>query len=130
MGLATHLEGSGASCTVVRPGATFEKVEQADYLVNPREPADFQRLIQDLSAEQTGWSGILYLWGLDAPREDGLSLDGLQQAQAVILGGLLHLVQALASTDRARGTRVCIVTRGALLSCASGRCRATPTKCQ
>ena len=87
--LANLLQHQGQHCISIRA---------AENSLNPSKPEDFQRLCQEIAAEsELSFKGIIYLWSLDSPASDELSVDELEQAQTVNCGSILHLVQALAT---------------------------------
>ena len=77
---------------------------------NPSQ-SEFQRLCQSIAKGELSLKGIIYLWGLDSPPGDELSMGyasshganrttllsvaELEQAQTVNCGSVLHLLQAL-----------------------------------
>ena len=56
---------------------------------------------------------MLYLWPLDAPRNEALSLESLAGSQRQVCGSVLSLVHTLANRDGVSAPRLWIVTRGA-----------------
>ncbi|MBP7964638.1 MAG: SDR family NAD(P)-dependent oxidoreductase [Caldilineaceae bacterium] len=103
--LADRLQTAGANCLLVRPGPGYARLDGRHGVVNPSQPADFQKLLQALSADGSGpVQGIVHLWGLDGG-------DDLLHQTAGLTAGALHLVQALAQT--ASAPRLWLVTRGA-----------------
>ncbi|MEA5472132.1 aminotransferase class I/II-fold pyridoxal phosphate-dependent enzyme, partial [Spirulina sp. 06S082] len=114
-GVASHLiqtlqKQHGDRCILVTRGKEYRINDS--YILNPTDPQDFQHLLNDLAPLLISSSGTLtcriaYLWGLDLAEEPRKDLT----AQQEICGGLLHLVQAIA-TMPALSAQLWVVTRG------------------
>ena len=114
--LAAALESQGEQCILVRPGAGFQKVDSRQYVVNPGERQDFDRLLQEalFSDEGKPCRGIVQLWGLDLAAPSGAtSAADMARDTQLLCGGILHLGQALAKQQWAENPRLWLVTRGA-----------------
>ena len=83
--LATLLQQQGQHCI---------SIAAAENRLDPTRSEDFQRLCQEIAAG-VSFKGIIYLWSLDSPKSDELSVGELEQAQSVNCGAVLHLLQAL-----------------------------------
>jgi len=108
--LAQLVAARGGRAALATRGGAFAKVGPGRFQVQPGSRADLARLLRErLDSAQEGWDGVVYLWPLDAP---GLA-DGADPAvgQATMLGGALHLAQAL--VGEGGGTRLWLATRGA-----------------
>ncbi|MBH8553202.1 SDR family NAD(P)-dependent oxidoreductase [Nostocaceae cyanobacterium CENA357] len=101
--LAKQLRERGDRTILVSPGSGYQ-VDAEHYYINPSEPQDFQRLIQD----QPACRGIVYLWGLENE-----SIADFQDTQVTGCGSVLHLVQALAKSTWSKSPRLWLVTKGA-----------------
>ena len=56
-------------------GSAFRPPRARAWTVNERQPQDFRRLLEQFAASETlPCDGVVYLWGLDAPSIDGLTL--------------------------------------------------------
>jgi acyl transferase domain-containing protein/acyl carrier protein len=114
--LISNLEEQAAQPVVIEMGEEYQVVEVGRrYAVNPARLADFQQLLDDVTASRAlPCRGIIYLWGLE--EEQGETSEPtaaeLEEAQLKGCGGLLHLVQALAQVSWRKDTRLWIVTRG------------------
>ena len=84
---------------------------------NSRGAPSRRLLRKALASKAPPRRGIIYLWSLDAPRRDsGLEIGGFEHFVDAVSDGcrcVLHLVQALAESDRAKRPRIWLVTRGA-----------------
>ncbi|MDJ0620297.1 MAG: SDR family NAD(P)-dependent oxidoreductase [Calothrix sp. MO_192.B10] len=93
--IAQKLSEIGHRCILVYSGSAYKKLEAQHYQVNPTAFGDFQQLFQEVeSLEKNGltYSGIVYLWSLDADEQDLCDLH-------LGCGSVLHLVQALTKTN-------------------------------
>ncbi|MBD2091227.1 type I polyketide synthase [Microcoleus sp. FACHB-1515] len=98
--LAKRLEARGDRTILVSIGTAYE--QQGDrYQINAANPADFQRLLENVGQCQ----GVIHLWSLDTTPDD------LQSAQEASCGSVLHLVQALVQWTAS--PRLWLVTQGA-----------------
>ncbi|MDY6988818.1 MAG: type I polyketide synthase [Thermodesulfobacteriota bacterium] len=107
--LADMLKEQGEAPVMVSPGTSYEKTpEGAHFSINPADPLDYERLIQE--ALGNGCRGVVHLWSLDATGQD---LGALQHAQVLGCGSVLHLLQALTRRKPSFRPRLCLATRGA-----------------
>jgi myxalamid-type polyketide synthase MxaB len=104
--LTKRLQAQGESCALVVPGEAYVAAKDGPWQVNPSHPADFQRLLHKAVGTARPLRGVVYLWGLD-------SEPGTETEQAQICGGVLHLVQALATAGGVESPGLWLVTRGA-----------------
>jgi malonyl CoA-acyl carrier protein transacylase len=100
--LAKLLKERGDRTILVSPGAEYQ-VDAEHYYINPSEPQDFQRLIQD----QPACRGVVYLWGVENE-----SIVDFKNTQITGCGSVLHLVQALAKSAWSKSPRLWLVTKG------------------
>lgn len=111
--LADKLEAAGDHCHRVYRDDAFTQHAGRKWTVNERQPHDFRRLLERFAASETlPCKGIVYLWGLDAPSIDGLTLSRLKNASEMMCRGALATLHALAearSTNPA-GRRLWFVT--------------------
>jgi acyl transferase domain-containing protein/acyl carrier protein len=106
--LSELLEAQGERCVLVSVGSSYAKADEAHYHLNPAEPRDFQRILQE---SKISYRGIIHLWSLNATKEEtDITLSALQEAQMLGCGSVLHLVQALAQANSF--PRLWLVTQG------------------
>ncbi len=104
--LAGNLHNQGEHCILISPGESFAVLEPDRlWQVNPDDPQDFKRLIEEIVEPERPECSVVYLWGLDGKT-------GAETEQARICGGALHLVQALAAICDAKSPGLWLVTRG------------------
>jgi NADPH:quinone reductase-like Zn-dependent oxidoreductase/SAM-dependent methyltransferase/NADP-dependent 3-hydroxy acid dehydrogenase YdfG/acyl carrier protein len=89
--LAASLKERGKSCVMA-----FSRGEMEECFRAPRT-----------------WEGVVYLWALDAPGSDDLTVESLNRSQNSTCGGLLDLIQGLARNASGDPPRLWLVTRGA-----------------
>ncbi len=105
--LAQRLEAAGATCTLAVPGSITSEQKPGLWQIDATDPNAYATLLDRLPA----LDGIAYLCGLDAPDRPS-TLDELQDGQAHVLRGALHLAQALATREELNA-RLLLITRGA-----------------
>ena len=94
--LARQLEEAGQGVVRVRAGAEFRKLEQAEgYEIRPGVPEDYDRLIQQLKAEDKLPARIGHLWSA-TPAQPGEQADDFGKWQELGYYSLLYTMQALA----------------------------------
>ncbi|WP_394850845.1 SDR family NAD(P)-dependent oxidoreductase [Pendulispora brunnea] len=115
--LEAHLASQGAICVRVTAGEAYARRGARDYVIDPREPAHFVRLLAEddvraALASSSGRSRVVHLWSANAAAAEP-SLARIQQAQTLGSISALHLVQALAGTGWAQLPRLWLLTEGA-----------------
>nr|VFJ43001.1 MAG: Acyl transferase domain-containing protein [Candidatus Kentron sp. DK] len=119
--LATRLEEAGNRCVLAyaETGATVGAIHESPlhdgntYTLDPADPAAFHSLFQEaFPPDAPPLRGIVFLWALDAPNRPDLSIDALVAAQHLVLGGSLHLLQALLGAQKT--ARIWLVTRNGI----------------
>ncbi len=114
--LVARLQSAGEQCVVVRPGKAFARCEPGTWLVNPEQPADFARLLDEASAAgDMPLRGVVHLWSLPRPPAAEAAGSTLRADATSACVSVLHLTQALAARapDRPDLHGMWIVTRGA-----------------
>ncbi|QSQ13849.1 KR domain-containing protein [Myxococcus landrumensis] len=113
--LARSMSSSGARCTFVHRGEVFRRNDDGSYDVPLRNPEDFLRLTEALALDGAVPSRVIYLWSLDGPKPEGLTVSQLQDETLDVCGGLLYLTQALlkAGASHPASPSLWLVTRGA-----------------
>ncbi|HBL10886.1 MAG TPA: short-chain dehydrogenase [Cyanobacteria bacterium UBA11162] len=118
--LAQLLRDRTHHCILVYPGDTYQTLDPQTWRINPANPADFERLLQDSLGRCDRLQGIIHLWSLEAGLASQLTIPTLEQAQAFGVGSVLHLLQALVQklgTGKESSPslpRLWLVTRGAV----------------
>jgi acyl transferase domain-containing protein len=101
--LVERLRQSGRKVVAVRPGAGFSDLGWGTLEIDPRDPADYQRVL--------GWlerpaARVVHLWGLDGGRT------GFDEAQDRGFYSVLFLAQALARQAASAAVEIRVVTSG------------------
>jgi acyl transferase domain-containing protein/NADPH:quinone reductase-like Zn-dependent oxidoreductase/NAD(P)-dependent dehydrogenase (short-subunit alcohol dehydrogenase family)/SAM-dependent methyltransferase/acyl carrier protein len=107
--LARRLATRGDRCITVASGAAYEEKQSNHFQVRPAEKEDMRRLVETATARFGRVHGVVFLWGLDKPNEEKLSLTDLEEAQHRGCYSLLTLVQVL--TEMNQFARLSLVTR-------------------
>lgn len=109
--LATLFAEQGERTTLVFPGTDYQcDAIQSSYTIDPAHPEDFQRLLAEGGRH---YRGVIYLWGLDVTPAEATTEASLLSDEALICGGVLHLVQALVREQWTPSSRLWMVTNGA-----------------
>ena len=112
--LASMLQQWGDRCVLVSPGPAYEMSEAEYYHINPNEPENFQRLLQEsLGDNHPPCRGVVHLWSLEGTPQE-TTITSLQHAQTLGCGSTLHLVQALTQAKWSKLPRLVLVTRDAV----------------
>ena len=114
--LAQRLGKAGRRSVIVSTGKRFARLASDRWVIDPRRPEDFHRLVSDLAASGSGsLGGVVYLWGLDAPAAEDLTPERLEHAERLGCGGAMFVYQALCRV-RSAGLltgRLWLITRNA-----------------
>jgi surfactin synthase thioesterase subunit/acyl carrier protein/NAD(P)-dependent dehydrogenase (short-subunit alcohol dehydrogenase family) len=111
--LASRLESAGHHSHLVYRGGSFAQQEPRKWTANERQPRDFRRLLEQFAAsEALPCDGVVYLWGLDAPSMESLTLASLKSGSEMMCRGALAILHALDATRSTTptGRRLWIVT--------------------
>ena len=88
--LASKLEAAGHHCHLVYRDDAFAQRGTRTWTVSERQPHDFRRLLEQFAASETlPCDGVIYLWGLDAPAIEGLTLARLKSGSEMMCRGHL-----------------------------------------
>jgi acyl transferase domain-containing protein/surfactin synthase thioesterase subunit/acyl carrier protein len=95
--LASRLEAAGHHCHLVYRDSAFAQRGKRTWTINERQPREFHHLLEQFAAsEPLGCKGAVYLWGLDAPPAEDLTLARLKSGSEMMCRGALAILQALA----------------------------------
>jgi acyl transferase domain-containing protein/acyl-CoA synthetase (AMP-forming)/AMP-acid ligase II/acyl carrier protein len=122
--LAELLHSRGHTCILVYAGDTYKTEEAGTWSINPSNPADFERLFQEvLGTLNLPLQGVVHLWSLEAELASKLTISSLEQTQTFGVGSLLYLIKWLGHnlpnhqspiTNQQSLPRLWLVTRGAV----------------
>ncbi len=110
--LAELLQERGESCVMVSRGEAYSILAEGHWRINPTNPEDFQRLLQEVGIDGLPCRGVIHLWSLDAALLDQITPTSLEDAQVLGCGSVLHLVQAMVQANWVTSPRLWLVTRG------------------
>lgn len=111
--LAARLRARGEACVEALPGASYERVAEQRWRVDPTEPAELERLFEDAFGNSRVCKGVVHCASLDAAPWEETSGETLP---ADLRGGSLvavRLAQALLRLGFRDTPRLVFVTRGA-----------------
>jgi len=105
------LTARGETCIEVFSGDGYSISQQGHYWIHPD---DVQRLMRDILApNKIPLRGAIHLWSLDATPSEEISIASLEADQALGIGSVLSIIQALISSEGTKPPRLWLVTRGA-----------------
>ncbi|WP_053088364.1 type I polyketide synthase, partial [Crocosphaera watsonii] len=108
-GIASHLvqtlESKGENCIVAYSDSHYQQIGAKDYQVNPQNEQDISRLLEKKQFDQ-----IIYLWGLDDPSEEDLTIDTLETGSENHCRSILQLIQ----NSYNKPPRFWLVTKGVM----------------
>jgi acyl transferase domain-containing protein/acyl carrier protein len=114
-GFGSHVTGElrAAGCEVISviAASRYRKVKQDKFLINPRDPANYARLISELKRKETDMLRLVHCWGLTTKEDNGSS----RAREETVVSGYrspLFLAQALSELDaRAKSALLVVTTR-------------------
>lgn len=108
--LARRLEQSGREVLIVGAGTQFVQKGERSYEINPRQRADYDRLLGELRTRGIIADKIVHLWGV-TPRSAAAApgLDAYEESQARGFYSLIYLAQALGEMPAATSIRIGVV---------------------
>jgi myxalamid-type polyketide synthase MxaB len=93
--LRPRIEANGDRWIGVYSGAAFEDGGARGFTINRNEPRDYRALVDALREQGIVPTGILHLWTCTPAPSEPLSLEALEDGQAVGVYSLLYITQAL-----------------------------------
>jgi acyl transferase domain-containing protein len=107
--IAQQLKQAGQKITQVRAGEQFGCIEADIYTLNPRQPADYHDLFQELCKRDELPQIIVHLWSMPSPLP-GPSCTDFDAAQHLGYYSLLFLAQALEKHARATPVQINVIS--------------------
>jgi len=112
--LAEELHARDESCIFVHAGEAYAALDAGHYRIDPAQAGDFKRLLQEaFIAPGAACCGVVHLWPLEDLAAPEISPAHLVGAQKRGSRSVLHLVQALLTSEKFSATELWILTRGA-----------------
>ena len=111
--LGELLETRGVSCVDISAGDTYQVLGRDRFCVNPAVAEDMTRLFEEITRrKRPARCHMIYLWAVDCPGMEGMTLSSLEKSESLSCGGVLHLIRALLRSERPGPTDLWLVTRG------------------
>jgi len=114
--LEQFLSGNGVTCIKVLPGQRFEQLEPQVYTIDPFSPDQFLKLLEEVNKLKSelgvNFRGVMHLWSFTEGQVNPPTPDELDYQQALAVGSVLHLVQALATTTLHARFQLFLMTQG------------------
>lgn len=108
--LAERLTKAGRSVVSVGAGAEFAGINEDEYVINPREAADYITLLTELRALDRVPEAIVHLWNVTPNHSTPYALRAFEGFQAAGFDSLFYLAQALGEETPAARLRLAVVT--------------------
>jgi acyl transferase domain-containing protein len=106
--LVAELTALGDTCTLIRPGTSFEVSKTGEYTVNPASDEDLHTI---LASQIATCRGIIHAWSVSA-RDGEPGLNELWDAQSLGCFSAAALVRVLVKLNPQRPVRLWLVTDG------------------
>jgi amino acid adenylation domain-containing protein/non-ribosomal peptide synthase protein (TIGR01720 family) len=97
--LARQLASRGARAILVSAAGRFDEISADRYAIDPREPADYERLIGALLTHGGAPGRIVHLWSVTRDSSGDLSASARERAHDLGCFSVTRLVQALNSNE-------------------------------
>jgi len=97
--LIKQLQEEGEDVIEVKAGTDFEKANDLNYTVNPRQDSDYQRLLSALGTANRIPAKILHLWGISDNIISPLEVQHLERVLDFGFYSLFHLIRGLEVQD-------------------------------
>jgi len=112
--LADRIEQGRGRAIRVSTGAVFERVADDRFAIDPADPRQVERLLDEVcAAGRPACSHVVHLWSLDDPPPGVLDAEMISESHTRGCHSLLHLVRALVSRQDMTSPSLSLVTRGA-----------------
>ena len=109
--IGKHLEAQGLDVITVNPGQKFARLDDGQYVLNPRSREDYDFLIKELHSRQKTPEKILHLWGVTSNESIKQSPNDSEFAlQDLGFYSLFFLAQALGEKYVTEGLHFAVVT--------------------
>ncbi len=96
----------------IEAGNQFDKLNERAYRIDPRRRADYETLFEEVLAQSQRPLKIIYLWGVTAENEGQMGRQLSSEHSDSVIGGLLHVAQALAARQLVAPVQIEVVSNG------------------
>lgn len=111
--LAARLEAQGEACVLAFAGAETSERSAARHILAPNDKHAIAALLGEARTGGDPFRGVVHLWSLNVAPTAAMTLEALDEAQALGCGSALCLVQALTEAGGQDHGALFLVTRGA-----------------
>jgi acyl transferase domain-containing protein/acyl carrier protein len=95
---------------VLRQDSCFQVINQREFTINPHQPEDYDRLMEQLDHLDVLPQKIVHLWNICSSDDTGLQLDHFEASQETGLYCLLNLVKAIGNQGIMHDFTIDVVT--------------------
>lgn len=110
--LQTLLRSRDKTCMLVFPGKEYEQSAEHEFIINPGNPSDFDRLLTGL--ENKPLCTVVHMWSLDTLKTEELTDANLRSASHYVCASSLYLLQSLLKKRVTTPPALWLITRGAV----------------
>jgi malonyl CoA-acyl carrier protein transacylase len=110
--LASQLRSVGDICTLVFAGENYQELAPEEFIINPHNPEEFEKLIETVATRSPSLSGVVQCWPTEAGVGKNLSAEELEHLSKLGCGTTLFLVQTLVKAKLSKLPRLWLVTNG------------------
>ena len=111
-GVAQLVRRRGDQSIGVQTGRSFRQLAPDRFEIDPNNPADYQRLLSEITAQGKFPRSIVHAWTVCDPALGRESLDDLAESETLSFYSLLFLSQALAAIDLECQVEIAAVSNG------------------
>lgn len=107
--LVSTLEKNYQYCVIVKPGKTFQKLNEQTFTVNPESAHDFTLLFETIP-HLNQLAGVLYMWGRTG-FESEPSLTEIKSYLKANCSGFINLANVLAASHRPESAKLMLINK-------------------
>jgi acyl transferase domain-containing protein/NADP-dependent 3-hydroxy acid dehydrogenase YdfG len=108
-GLMKLLEQSARDIIFVRAGDQFQKLDDRQFIINPKIEKDYEELFEELRRLGKFPGKIIHMWGV-TENQKGIDLSGLNMSQDVGLYCLLHIARVIGKLNIISELEIDVIT--------------------
>jgi acyl transferase domain-containing protein/acyl carrier protein len=113
-GMRTLVVSGGGRCTLVRAGSKFRKIADAEFEIDPSEPRDLDRLLEETAIDTGVPTAVVDMWALNRNSREKYDAERLIRSQRLGSKYVPRIVQAIARANWQNPPRLWLVTAGAM----------------
>lgn len=112
--MRTLVVSGGGRCTLIRAGSKFRKIAEAEFEIDPSEPSDLDRLLEETAIDTGVPTALVHLWTLNHNSIEKYDAERLIRSQRIGSKYVPRIVQAITRMNWQNPPRFWLVTAGAM----------------